>query len=558
MSAIPAGRLGHGHPWRLALVALAAAAALVAVLATRGHSRAAPPPPVHTVGRTPASQQIHLTLTLQLPGRPALKRFMRALQDPHSPSFQHYITPQAFGARYGIAASAVAALERRLRAAGMTVTRSYPQRTALELRATAGQVERTFHVRLADYVDRHGRRFHAPLDRPTVPRDMRAAVSGVAGLDTRPLEPEAVPSGGLKPTDATLAYDIKPLYDAGIKGQGQTVALVAYSAFPDDDVAGFMQQFGLGGPTPQHVEVQGGANTSDNEDEATLDVEMVKGIAPEAQILNYEVPEDLPLKVGPVIDQIVSDHRADIVSISYGLCELQYSPADIQNDEQAIEAGDATGVTVFASSGDQGAYECQRIDPADHRLSVPWPAGSPGVVSVGGTRLILGADGSYRKEQGWEDALSMGGGGGGLSAIESRPTWQSALGVQNQYSDGHRQVPDVSADSDLDTGWAIYYQGQSTTVGGTSAASPFWAASTALMRQYANSQGVSKLGYVNPALYHIASATQPYQPFHDVTEGGNRYYQATTGWDYVGGLGTPDVWNLARDLSNYLKSQPGH
>jgi subtilase family serine protease len=558
VSAIPAGRVGSRQPWWLALFALAAAAALAAVLATHGHSRAAPLPPVRVVGPTPATQQIHFTLTLRLPGRPALKRFMRAVQDPRSPSFQHYITPQAFGARYGIAASAVAALERRLTAVGMTVTRAYPQRTALELRASAGQVERTFHVRLADYVDRHGRRFHAPLARATVPREMRAAVSGVAGLDTRPLEPQAVPTGGLKPKDAALAYDLSPLYDQGIRGKGQTVAIVSYSDYDDSDLAGYMQQAGLGGPTPQRVPVQGGANNADNTDEATLDVELVKGIAPDAQILVYEPPEDLPLKIGPVIDQIVSDHRADIVSISYGLCELQYSPDDIQNDEQAIEAGDATGVSAFVATGDQGAYECQRIDPADHRLSVPWPAASPGVVSVGGTRLILGADGSYQKEQGWEDALSMGGGGGGLSAVEPRPTWQSALGVQNQYSDGRRQIPDVSADSDLDTGWAIYYQGQSIAVGGTSAAAPFWAASMALIRQYAASQGVSKLGYVNPALYHIASTTQPYQPFHDVTEGGNRYYQATTGWDYVGGLGTPDVWNLARDLANYLKSQPGH
>ena len=77
-----------------------------------------------------------------------------------------------------------------------------------------------------------------------------------------------------------------------------------------------------------------------------------------------------------------------------------------------------------------------------------------------------------------------------------------------------------------------------------------------LAEQYARSRGVTKRCYLAPILYKLASTTQPYQPFHDVVLGGNRYYDAKKGWDYATGLGSPDVWNLARDLTAYLRSHP--
>ena len=113
---------------------------------------------------------------------------------------------------------------------------------------------------------------------------------------------------------------------------------------------------------------------------------------------------------------------------------------------------------------------------------------------------------------------------------------------------------DVSAASDPSTGWAIVQDGQLGEVGGTSAATPFWAGTAALIDQYAHGQGIKALGFIDPMLYAIASSAQPAAPFHDITIGTNRYYPATAGWDFATGLGSPDVFNLAQDIVAYLKS----
>src|SRR5207245_1718112 len=173
---------------------------------------------------------------------------------------------------------------------------------------------------------------------------------------------------------------------------------------------------------------------------------------------------------------------AKIASLSWGQCDPDYPRADRLRDQRAIDAAQAAGVSIFVSSGDSGAYECQRGRLADHRLSTPWPTSSQGVVSVGGTRLFVAADGSYVREYAWEDVLSAIGGGGGLATASPRPSWQrGVLGIANGYSNGRRQVPDVSANADPDTGFTMYVGGSFAEIGGTSAAAPFWAGATALV-----------------------------------------------------------------------------
>jgi kumamolisin len=119
---------------------------------------------------------------------------------------------------------------------------------------------------------------------------------------------------------------------------------------------------------------------------------------------------------------------------------------------------------------------------------------------------------------------------------------------------GHRGVPDVSAAADPDSGWLTRDYGNWDAAGGTSAATPFWAASMLLAHQYAGKQGVTRRCFLAPILYRLAAAHP--SDFHDVRAGGNRYYDAGPGWDYATGLGSPDVWNLSRDLTAYLRSHP--
>lgn len=507
------------------------------------------------IGPAPGSARIGFALVLRLPRERQLRSFLAAIENPRSPRFRQFIDPHTFGRRFGISTSALAALVTRVRGAGLAVTASYPQRTELDVSATVQTIERLFSIRLVSYRDAAGRRFYAPVGEPEVPMAFRPAVAAITGLDTRPrLLPHDVPVQGVTPSVAATAYDVAALHAAGISGQGQTIAVISFSAFAPSDPTAYAQHFGITGPAPRVVAVDGGTTDASGQPEADLDIEVIRAIAPAAQILFYEAPNTTS-EYARMINQIVKDRSAQIISSSWGQCELGVGPQEHAALNSALSSAVAAGITMFVASGDSGAYDCQKQDPADHRLSVDWPADSVNAVAVGGTRLYLAANDTYQKETAWESQLSDAGGGGGFSQFDPLPSWQSAPGVHDQFSNGHRQVPDVSADADPGTGWAICTSGQcSGGAGGTSAAAPFWAASMVLVEQYAAAQGVGRLGFVDPIFYALASTSQPFPPFHQITEGTNRFYQATPGWNPATGLGSPDVYNLARDMVAYLRA----
>jgi kumamolisin len=443
-----------------------------------------------------------------------------------------------------------------LRDAGLRIEHTFPQRTTIEVRGTVASIDGLFETRLARYVDAAGDRYHAPSTEPVIPRTLERAVLGVSGLSTRStFRPADIPVGGLTGPDVLKAYNGMPLRDLGYDGAGQTVAIISFDSFADSDVAVYDRAAGIDGPPVEHVPVLGGTPIGDGAIEVNLDIDVIRGIAPQAQILNYEMRNGG--RLGVVVDQIVADGRADIVNLSWGTCDdpAYLPPSFREADLQSFAAAVAQGISIFEASGDHGAYCGEANDLSDHRLLGDWPSGSPDIISVGGTLLSVRDDGAYLEESGWEDVLSAAAGGGGLTS-SPRPVWQSAPGVDNEFSDGTRQFPDVAAAADPDSGYAYALDGELSSSGGTSAAAPFWAASMVLVAQYAQDKGVESLGYLNPAFYYLASHKQPFEPFHDVVRGGNRYYDAGPGWDYSTGLGTPDLFNLARDLVAYLRQHP--
>lgn len=516
------------------------------------------------LGPTRPGAPVSFSLVLRLhQGR--LQRFLAGLYDPHSPLYHHFIDARTFGSRFGVSTAQLSELQATLGREGIRVTGRYPQRTALDVVASAGVISRVFGARLMDYRSAGGRLYHSPVSTPAVPGEIRGMVASVAGLHGGILpRPDDTPANGVTPAMASLAYDYAPLYSRGIEGQGEKVAVIELWQYSQQDLNSFSQQFHLSAFTPERLSPpQEGATadtSSEGEQEAELDLEMIHAVAPRAQILDYNSPgitNSGADGLGDLIDKVVADGKADIVSDSYGFCELSWPRADIQRDEQAIEAAVAHGISIFKSTGDNGAYECQKFATGDHRLSVEWPASSPGVVAVGGTSLSVGANGGYAGETAWEGTLENSGGGGGVSTIFSRPSWQRAPGVHSvRFPDDMRQLPDVSANADPISGWSAVTGGSLAPVAGTSAAAPFWAGAMALIEQYARQNGVQHLGFVDPMFYAIASTPQPSPPFHDVTVGTNRFYPATVGWDFATGLGSPDVWNLARDAVRYLQSHP--
>lgn len=498
------------------------------------------------------------------------------------------LTAHQFGTRFGQSNAQLAHLRSLLRGLTISVTHVYPQRTAMLVRADVSQVDRVFALRFYRYVTPSGQRFFAPLGPARIPSALAPYVTGLGDLTNRPIPAQDIPSSGLTPALTAKAYDIAPLYSAGIRGQGQTIAVAtAFGAINPADLQAFAQRTGI---TPHVVvkQLDGGSTynpTNGSDSEVDLDLQVILGVAPDAQIIDYQDSDGskrpelgLGHSLGDIYNQVEQDGIAKIVSTSYALCEDQLGSGDQQLTDNALKALEASSVTVFMASGDTGAYSCLRtaqIQPAsnlpsqDIGLSVNYPASSPYSVSVGGTRLELRADGSYLAESAWGDPLSREGGGGGISASEPRPPWQQGPGViqSGLNPNNYREVPDVAGPSDPSSGFMICQTLPRASApscaggyGGTSAATPFWAASMLLVQQYASAHGAGSLArcFAGPILYDLAATQQPVAPFHRVTLGNNGYYSAAPKWNFATGLGTPDVFNLAQDYTAFLRSRPSH
>jgi kumamolisin len=402
-----------------------------------------------------------------------------------------------------------------------------------------------------------------------------ANVLAVSGLSTmaqqRPsrkltMQVQATP-GGYSPSTLQHAYDTTPLAAQGLDGSGQTVGIISFGDYTTSDIATFDERFNLPAASLTTIAVSDSQSTGaqlgarNGQDEAESDIEAVHGIAPHAAILVYEAPNSSEGGIA-LYNRIVSDNRASVVSVSWGGVEAGYSHDEISAVDQALQEGAAQGQSFIGVSGDNGAYDgAGVIRNGETTLAVDFPASDPWITSVGGTTLEVSGS-TYAGESAWSDTSTQpaAGGGGGLSTIFSRPSYQVGPGVNNQYSNGMRQVPDVAADADPNTGYAVYTVDPNDdpawgVVGGTSMSTPLWASFAALINQ---SMG-KRIGFLNPTLYALGqhASTFPQPPYHDVTQGTNLYYPATVGWDFATGWGSFDGAAFLTDLKTLLNSNGG-
>jgi subtilase family serine protease len=506
---------------------------------------------LRVIGATRGTVPLDFSLVLRFDER-GLSRYSGAVNDPHAQPYRGVLDPATIGRKFGLSTRVIRRIEHRLTAANLRVVDTYPQRTSIRLRGTVDAVERFFRVSYRDFVTEAGVRYLAPVNVPTIPKALRGLVDGVVGLSTRPrVQPADVRGGALEPIDAQIAYDVLPLHKLGVDGRDQKIAIASFVKIPRSgagDLAQFDQRFGIDGPPPRSVEVAGG--TIDVHVELSIDIDVVRAIAPKAQIIVFEAPNDDGGELA-MFDQIAANKLGiDVVTYSWGRCDFELDPVYREGIEHALRIAAIGGINVFAASGDAGAYDCQGEDFENHGLSVGFPSDSPNVISVGGTLLAVRGDGRYLREFGWQDPLSNGGGGGGVNPVAPRPKWQPALGA-SASGPARRGVPDVSAAASPASPWWVSDSGGWETAGGTSAAAPFWAASILLVQQYAAKQGIRGSCFLAPLLYRLAD--EHATAFHDVTLGGNRHYGAGRGWDYATGLGSPDVYKLAKAMVAYRK-----
>ncbi len=513
--------------------------------------------------RADPRRQLTIGVSLALRNEAQLEAFIAQVSDRKSPSYGHYLTPAQFAASYGPTQPQVQSVVDHLRASGLTVGSVSSNRTIVEATGTVSAVEAAFGVTISDWHDRdQNRDFFGNDAEPTLPAAIASYVVGAAGLNNHyPLHrlgpaPKVGggPAGGYTPNELKKAYDVTPLASAGYNGSGQRLGLFELDGFRQSNVTAYDNQYGLGSPAPPTtVLISGGpGRLGAGEIEVELDIEVMHAIAPASPITVWEGPNSDP-GVNATYNAIVTSNTTKSNSTSWGICEPNTTQSEMTTLDNIFKQAASQGQSFFAASGDSGAYDC-----GDSRLTVDSPANDPYMTSTGGTKLALNADGSYQSESAWSNpnTFPASGGGGGLSGYFARPSWQTGPGVANTYSNGKRQVPDVSLDADPQTGYSVYvtYNGSTgwNVVGGTSAAAPAWAAFTGVYNQYAVAYSKPNLGYVNPTLYSTGSYAQAYSPYHDITTGDNLYYPTTANWDYPTGWGSFDAYNLARDLAGTL------
>lgn len=520
-----------------------------------------------------ASQQLNLSIGLQLQNQDTLNSLLSAMYDPQSSEYHQYLTLDQFTQMFAPSSDQVQQVVAYLQSQGMTVTSIAPNNLLIDATSTVAQAQKAFSTQINVYQS-GSRSFYANATAPTLPGPIGQLITSISGLDNsvqyHPLALSRLnhlrhtnlsarpngPVGGYGPKDLAGAYDAAALQNANFLGDKQTVAVFELDGYQASDITQYLQNYSLGNPTITNVLVDGvNGSAGQSAIEVELDIEVIAAMAPHANQVVYEGPNTTQ-GLNDTYNKIVTDNKAQIVSTSWGLCEASTGNAELQTLDSIYKQGAAQGISFFAASGDSGAYDC-----SDTNLAVDSPAGDPYVTGVGGTNLQLN-NGSYGSESVWSNPNDTqrgpkgAGGGGGISNTFKQPSWQTGAGVQNQYSNGNRQVPDVSADADPATGYSMYCTVSSAgcpssgwiTVGGTSAAAPLWAGSTALINQYVQAQGKAPIGFADPALYGLFNAQQKYPAFHDITSGNNLYYPATTGYDMASGIGSPDVFNIARDL----------
>lgn len=452
---------------------------------------------------------------------------------------------------------------------------------------------------------------------------------------TPPTEAQCYSAGRrcFMPASMANSYNYASILAGGNQGQGVTIAVI--DSYGSDtirhDLHVFDQAFGLqamcgeegvtctsGMPTFNIFSLQGSPSTTSQPPnngtgqenraawalEVSLDVEWAHSTAPKANILLVTTPtaETLGVQGLPpmmnAIDYIVTNHMADVISMSFGTGEGAFNSglSPILNIRQAFVDAQANHVTLFASSGDNGTANTMKVPVKNPAVipypSVGWPASDPLVTGVGGTYLCTdastgltvdtanppvrcqpGRNPTLARETGWVAS------GGGYSILFPRPDYQNTLPAGSTFvgssagapgpNSNMRGVPDIALQASATTGVLIYItlppDGSSGLIcagvpcstgwydiGGTSSSSPQWAGLIALADQMAGHD----LGFINPALYSLASNPTTYaNDFYDVKDGNCNQlnasipgYCTSTGWDAVTGLGTPNAAKLLPDL----------
>ena len=510
------------------------------------------------------STPLHIVVGLKLRNQSSLVQFVQAANDSASPFFGSTLTVDQFVASYAPTTAQVASVVNYLMANGFTNIQVEPNNLMVTADGTPVQVQSAFNTLLGSF-QQNGQTVYANLSDAQVPSALGGTVAAVLGLTNAgkmspPIhaQPAATPSVPTvhfyTPQNFWTAYDVGSTPTGG----ATTIAIFAEGdltqVIKDLRVAETVNQ--LPQVPVQIVPVGLASPDTAGQDEWDLDTQMSTGMAGTVRkLLIYDTTSLTDSDVALMFNKFAHQNAAKAGSASFGLCEaFAFLDGSMLVDDEVFLEAAAQGQTVFSSTGDNGSAcpvgaAANGVPLSGVPGTVLYPASSPYVVAVGGTTLFTNSDFTYNTEIGWVA------GGGGTSAFEISPFWQSPVSPTSAVGKG---VPDVAMDADLASGALTYIgcqPGQDPNncqfiVGGTSLSSPL---ALGVWARFQSSHG-NKLGFAAPAFYKNATPLPSVSSgpgFHDIVGGCNGLFCAIPGYDYVTGLGTFDVSQMNSVIGNH-------
>lgn len=553
------------------------------------------------LGALASDERMKMIITFEPSDEAELLRLMDELYDPASPRYHQWLTPEEFGSEFGRSKAEIDHAIDWLETNGFQLENSWPSNLAISFSGKVDVVERALHIEIGRFrAQSEDRTFYSNRQSPSLPPEIGSMTSSLIGLndfdefkpanrtalswsanrgqsiasDKSVFTPDGKTTTGhyLAPADLAVAYNYKPLADAGFRGQGQRVGIVIDSDITDSDVAMFRSLYGLPPANIRRFVTPGNVNPGikpGSDGECALDVASISSVAPMAEI-DIVLVSDLQLRT--ITDAelyIINTLGIPSVNESFGACEQSIFRASEQTlFRQAV----TQGIAFFASTGDEGA-ECT----IDGVKAIECPACYDGVTAVGGTQI----DGTYNLngdlisialESVWNDPPGVrmacdgrtplgGATGGGSSLTIIQPDYQTnASGFSGGVPSGFgRTIPDISALAGRPG--AAFALNNSLFLGfGTSQSSPLWAGMMALINQFKG----SVQGSPNRELYRLGvnqyrngstavfvdirvgnNSTGPRQP---CAPNGVTGSSAAFGYDAATGWGVPNLDVLARNF----------
>ena len=508
------------------------------------------------VRRLPENQVMQLDIVLPLRDPAGLKAFLEELYDPNSGIYHQFLTPHEFTARFGPSQEDYDAVLMFAKENGLAVVGGSRDGMEVQVKGTVASIEHAFHVTMRTYQHpTENRIFYSPdreptttlpfqlwhisgLDNYSIPHPLyvkRSEVAAARGIDASTLVTHATTGSG--PSASFLGSDMRAAYygSGSLTGAGQNLGLLEYYGTDLADLNTYYTNvhqtnkvpitlLSTDGTSTSCVYNRGRGRNACDDTEQTLDMTQALGMAPGLASLTMYVGS-----TDTAIISAMTTHSPLPTTIG---CSWGWTPADPSTLDPYFEKMSAQGQNFFAASGDSSTWSSR---------NEAWPADDDYVVSVGGTDLTTAsAGGAWASETAWVDS------GGGISPDKiAIPSWQQLTGVINSSNKGsttYRNGPDVAANANF-TFYVCADQEACTAneYGGTSFATPMWAAYISLVNQQRVASGLGTIGFINPTIYPIGVGGSYKSDFHDITSGKSGSYSAVTGYDLVTGWGSPNA-----------------